>query len=62
MSNRILATLSGLAILFTVVEFTRSPEAAEVDEAAVEARVDERLGEVLTGLLRAHSEQALLTR
>jgi hypothetical protein len=62
MSTRILATLFGLAILFTVVEFTHSPEGAEVDEAAVEARVDERLGEVLTGLLRAQSEQALLAR
>ena len=60
MATRILATLFGLAVLFTVVEFTRAPE--EVDDAAVDARVDERLGEVLTGLLRAQSEQASLTR
>jgi hypothetical protein len=62
MSTRILATLFGLAVLFTVVEFARTPDGAEFDEAAVEARVDERLGEVLTGLLRAQSEQASLTR
>ena len=58
MSTRIVAALFGLAVLFTVVEYTHSPE--ELDEAAVDARVDQRLGEVLTGLLRAQSEQASL--
>ena len=40
------------------MEVLRSPD--EVDEAAVQQSVDNRLNEVMAGLLRSQSEQASL--
>jgi len=60
MSTRLVASLAGLAVLFSVVEVLRSPD--EVDEAAVQQSVDNRLNEVMAGLLRSQSEQASLVR
>jgi len=60
MSTRLVASLAGLAVLFSVVEALRPPD--EVDEAAVQQSVDNRLNEVMAGLLRGQSEQASLVR
>ncbi|MBM4380700.1 MAG: hypothetical protein FJ086_15595 [Deltaproteobacteria bacterium] len=60
MSTRLVASLAGLAFLFFVVEALRAPD--EVDDAAVQQSVDNRLNEVMAGLLRGQSEQALLVR
>jgi hypothetical protein len=59
-STRLITSLAGLAVLFSVVEVLRAPD--EVDEAAVQQSVDNRLNEVMAGLLRSQSEQASLVR
>lgn len=56
------AVLVGTGLFFLVAAVPHKPVQEEVNESQMNAKVDARLHQVLSGLLRAQVEQASLTR
>lgn len=61
MKTFVVSIVVAVGLLGLVAAVPHLPQEGSVDEVAVNAKVDARLKQVLSGLLRAQTEQAALT-